>query len=163
MEALPRLVRALTLIALAAGVIAARPGAIASVGDEEVGRASWYGETHHGRRTASGELFDMHALTAAHPTLPFGTRLRVTHTKSGRAVEVRVNDRGPHTRGRILDLSYAAARALGALGESVIPVRIRVLALPARRGRRGGRRSRRSARAPTDLPARECARAMRAA
>jgi peptidoglycan lytic transglycosylase len=91
------------------------------------GHASWYGEAHHGQRTASGERFDMNALTAAHPTLPFGTRLRVVNLDNDRAVDVRVNDRGPIVPGRIIDLSYAAARALGALGTGIIPVRLTVL------------------------------------
>jgi rare lipoprotein A len=91
------------------------------------GRASWYGEPHHGLVTASGERYDMYALTAAHRTLPFGTRLRVTNLDNDRVVEVRVNDRGPVIPGRILDLSYAAARRLGAVGAGVIPVSIVVL------------------------------------
>ena len=91
------------------------------------GRASWYGEHHHGRLTASGEPFDMNALTAAHRSLPFGTRLRVVNLENDREVEVRINDRGPRISGRVLDLSYAAARALGAVGEGVIPVRMTVL------------------------------------
>ena len=91
------------------------------------GHASWYGEAHHGRLTASGEAFDMNALTAAHPSLPFGTRLRVVNLENDREVEVRINDRGPRIPGRVLDLSYAAARALGAVGSGVIPVRMTVL------------------------------------
>jgi len=91
------------------------------------GRASWYGEPHHGRLTASGEVFDKNALTAAHRSLPFGTRLRVVNLENDREVEVRINDRGPTTPGRVLDLSYAAARALGAVGSGVIPVRMTVL------------------------------------
>jgi rare lipoprotein A len=77
------------------------------------GRASWYGAKFHGKRTSSGEAFDMNALTAAHPTLPFGTKLRVRNQANGREVVVRINDRGPHVRGRIIDLSKAAASALG--------------------------------------------------
>src|SRR5262245_25561299 len=69
------------------------------------GRASWYGEPHHGRLTASGEVFDKNALTAAHRSLPFGTRLRVVNLENDREVEVRINDRGPTTPGRVLDLS----------------------------------------------------------
>ena len=91
------------------------------------GRASWYGEPHHGRLTASGEAFDMNALTAAHRSLPVGTRLRGVNLENDREVEVRINDRGPTTPGRVLDLSYAAARALGAVGSGVIPVRMTVL------------------------------------
>jgi rare lipoprotein A len=83
---------------------------------EHRGIASWYGLEFHGRRTASGERFDMNALTAAHPTLPFGTRVRVLNPRNGRSIEVRINDRGPHVRGRIIDLSHAAARAIGHLG-----------------------------------------------
>jgi len=84
------------------------------------GAASWYGGRFHGRRTASGERFDMYALTAAHPTLPFGTRIKVRRLDTGQEIEVRINDRGPHARGRILDLSRGAAQALGVLqaGES---------------------------------------------
>jgi len=93
----------------------------------QTGRASWYGEAHHGRLTANGERFDMHALTAAHPTLPFGTRLRVVNLDNTLEVDVRINDRGPIIPGRILDLSYAAARALHALEAGVIPVRLIVL------------------------------------
>lgn len=78
-----------------------------------VGLASWYGKRFHGRRTASGERFDMHALTAAHRSLPFGTTLRVRSVKTGREVVVRINDRGPVRRTRIIDLSLGAARAIG--------------------------------------------------
>jgi len=91
------------------------------------GRASWYGDFHQGRLTANGEIFDKKALTAAHRTLPFGTRLRVVNLENDREVEVRINDRGPVVPGRVLDLSYAAARALGAVGSGVIPVRMTVL------------------------------------
>ena len=74
--------------------------------------SSWYGPWHHGRQTASGELFDMQALTAAHKTLPFGTRLRLTNPRNKRTVVVRVNDRGPYVEGRDLDVSQEAARQL---------------------------------------------------
>jgi rare lipoprotein A len=76
------------------------------------GVASWYGGRFHGRRTASGERFDLNALTAAHRTLPFGTVVRVRSLDNGREVDVRINDRGPHVAGRIIDLSHAAAKAL---------------------------------------------------
>jgi rare lipoprotein A len=99
----------------------APPGAV------QKGEASWYGERHQGRRTASGELYDMHRLTAAHPALPLGTHVLVTNLQNGRSVEVRVNDRGPTVAGRIIDLSYAAAQALGAVAAGVIPVSVRVL------------------------------------
>jgi rare lipoprotein A len=93
----------------------------------ETGTASWYGKPHHGRKTASGETFDMHELTAAHPTLPLGTRVLVTNVANNRSVEVRINDRGPVIRDRIIDLSYAAARALGAVGAGVFAVRIAIV------------------------------------
>ena len=83
------------------------------------GGASWYGPGFHGRRTANGERFDMHALTAAHPTLPFGTKVRVRSLVNGREVEVRITDRGPYSRGRIIDLSRAAAVALDMLGMGI--------------------------------------------
>jgi rare lipoprotein A len=94
---------------------------------EQTGVASWYGERHHGRRTASGETYDMQALTAAHRTLPFGTIVAVTSVRDGRTVEVRINDRGPHVGGRIIDLSYAAARAIGLIGSGLATVRLRVV------------------------------------
>ena len=78
----------------------------------QIGRASWYGRGFHGRRTANGERFDMHALTAAHRTLPLGSYVRVTNPATSRSVVVRINDRGPYARGRIIDLSMAAAAAL---------------------------------------------------
>jgi rare lipoprotein A len=88
------------------------------------GIASFYTE---GVRTASGEKFDTHELTAAHPTLPFGTRLRVTNVATGRSVTVRVNDRGPYVPGRIVDVSYSAADALGMVGGGVAKVRLDVV------------------------------------
>lgn len=88
----------------------------------ERGKASWYGPGFQGRRTASGERFDMNALTAAHRTLPFGTRIRVRNSLNGREVVVRINDRGPWARNRIIDLSKAAAAALGLLQDGEAPV-----------------------------------------
>jgi rare lipoprotein A len=86
------------------------------------GKASWYGPGFHGKRTASGERFDLNALTAAHRTLPFGTRVRVRNVENGREVIVRINDRGPHIRDRIIDLSKAAAAELDLLqaGEAAV-------------------------------------------
>jgi rare lipoprotein A len=78
----------------------------------QIGIASWYGPGHHGKRTASGARFDMNAMTAAHPSLPLGTMLRVENLANGRSIVVRVNDRGPFTRNRIIDLSQAAAREI---------------------------------------------------
>ena len=92
------------------------------------GGASWYGPGFAGRRTASGEIFDPSDLTAAHRTLPFGTRVRVTDLETGATVEVRINDRGPFLPGRVIDLSRAGAEALNAVGRGVIDVRVDVLA-----------------------------------
>ncbi|MGF6753045.1 septal ring lytic transglycosylase RlpA family protein [Paraburkholderia sp. GAS334] len=78
----------------------------------QTGRASWYGRFFHGRKTANGERYDMHALTAAHKTLPLGSYVRVTNPATSRSVVVRINDRGPFVRSRVIDLSYAAASAL---------------------------------------------------
>ncbi|MBY0409828.1 MAG: septal ring lytic transglycosylase RlpA family protein [Burkholderiaceae bacterium] len=91
---------------------------------DEVGLASWYGAQFHRRRTASGELFDMRALTAAHPTLPFGTRVCVRSPHTGRSVIVRINDRGPHVRSRVIDLSRGAADVLGVAGLGLKPVEL---------------------------------------
>lgn len=88
------------------------------------GLASWYGERFHGRRTASGEPFDMRDLTAAHKTLPFGTRVRVRNVNNGREVVVRINDRGPFSPKRVIDLSHAAASALGMLRSGVVSVQL---------------------------------------
>ena len=82
-------------------------------GWQQKGMASWYGPGFHGRKTASGERFNTHELTAAHLTLPFGTKLLVRNERNGKEVVVRVNDRGPYIKSRIIDLSQAAARALG--------------------------------------------------
>ncbi|OLB97412.1 MAG: hypothetical protein AUH30_10295 [Candidatus Rokubacteria bacterium 13_1_40CM_68_15] len=100
------------------------------LGAQWTGTASWYGEPHQGRPTASGEVFDKAKLTAAHRTLPLGTRVAVTNLDNGRTVEVRVNDRGPFVAGRLIDLSEGAARSLGGIGAGLMRVRIRVVALP---------------------------------
>ena len=93
------------------------------------GVASWYGPGFQGRRTASGERFNMHKFTCAHKSLPFGTELEVTHLSNGKSVAVRVNDRGPFVRGRVLDLSYAAAQKIGLVGSGHAPVRARIVKL----------------------------------
>ncbi len=94
------------------------------------GSASWYGPKFHGRPTASGEIFDMDDMTAAHKTLPLGTWVQVTNTANGRKVEVKVNDRGPFAGNRILDLSREAARRLDFIQAGVTDVEIRILTLP---------------------------------
>lgn len=93
----------------------------------QVGEASWYGPKFNGRKTSSGDVYDMYNLTAAHPSLPFDTVVRVTSFRNGRSVVVRINDRGPFLKGRIIDLSYAAAARLGMLGEGVTKVRVDIL------------------------------------
>ena len=105
------------------------------VGYEETGEASWYGHPFHGRQAASGEVYDMSQLTAAHRTLPFGTWVAVENLLNRRTTEVRITDRGPFKDNRILDLSQAAARILGAVEPGVIPVRLRVIALSGSTGR----------------------------
>jgi rare lipoprotein A len=90
---------------------------------EQTMRATWYGNEHAGNRTASGEIFNPNGLTAAHRTLPFGTCLRVSNPKTGRSVAVRVNDRGPFTKGVSLDLSHGAARAIGMSGTQSVSVK----------------------------------------
>lgn len=91
------------------------------------GMASWYGAQFDGRRTANGERYDMHKLTAAHPTLPFGTLVQVTNVENGRQVVVRINDRGPFGRRRVIDLSYAAARELRMVGPGTAQVELAVI------------------------------------
>ncbi len=96
----------------------------------EKGLASWYGRDFHGRKTASGERYNMNAVSAAHRTLPLGTIARVTHLKNRKAVIVKINDRGPFIEGRIVDLSYGAARRLGMVREGVAPVLLEVFGRP---------------------------------
>lgn len=88
------------------------------------GQASYYGAKHQGQRTASGERFDQQQLTAAHRSLPFGTRVRVTNLNNDKSVIVRINDRGPYARSRIIDLSRQAAQQLDMLRSGVAPVRV---------------------------------------
>jgi rare lipoprotein A len=93
----------------------------------EKGIASWYGKKYHGRRTANGERYDMHAMTAAHKRLPFGTLVLVKNLDNGKKTRVRINDRGPFKKGRIIDLSYAAAREIGMVHDGLARVRIKVV------------------------------------
>ena len=98
-----------------------------SVGYAQTGEASWYGRKFHGRKTSSGEVYDMYGMTAAHKTLPLPTYLQVRNLTNGREVVVRVNDRGPFLGGRILDLSYMAAKKLGVVATGTAEVRIEVV------------------------------------
>lgn len=102
----------------------------AKIGSTETGIASWYGRPYDGRHAASGEIYDMQQLTAAHRTLPFGTWLEVTNLQNQKSVDVRINDRGPFVDGRIIDLSLAAARAIDMAGPGLARVRLKVIAAP---------------------------------
>jgi rare lipoprotein A len=138
--------RNFAVLAMAAALAAAAPhsawaqGADPSAGlgatpaqSIESGLASWYGQPFHGRLTASGEVYDMEAMTAAHKTLPFGTELRVLCLETGASVVVRINDRGPFVAGRIIDLSAAAARALGLEKRGVTRVSLSLVSSAAAR------------------------------
>jgi rare lipoprotein A len=93
----------------------------------QTGIASWYGPGFHGKATASGVIYDQNDLTAAHQTLPLGSRVMVTNLETGGSTEVTINDRGPFAKGRIIDLSFAAGKALGMIGPGTIPVRVEVI------------------------------------
>src|SRR5215210_1850146 len=95
-------------------------GSAVSGGHGQRGAASWYGPGFHGRRTASGETFNTNALTAAHRSLPFGTRVRVVNEKTGRSVIVRINDRGPFAKGHVIDLARGAAQQIGMAGVATV-------------------------------------------
>ncbi|MDK2957391.1 MAG: rare lipoprotein [Desulfovibrionales bacterium] len=99
----------------------------ASYGYNEVGTASWYGEDFHGKLTATGDVYNMYNLTAAHKTLPLGTVAEVTNLENGRKVQVLINDRGPFVDDRLIDLSYGAAKALGSVEKGLARVRVRAL------------------------------------
>ncbi len=104
------------------------------IGYTEEGIASWYGPGFHGKLTASGEEYDMYQMTAAHKRLPLGTTVRVQSLATGRSVTVKINDRGPFIRGRIIDLSYAAARSLRMIGKGIERIRLKVLKKPRSSG-----------------------------
>lgn len=127
---LPPLVISAALAAACICMIAASANG-ASLPSPQEGLASVYGRQFNGQTTASGERYDSRALTAAHRTLPLGTQIRVTNLENGKSVRVRINDRGPHVRGRIVDLSSSAAAALG-FSTGVARVRVEILSRPAR-------------------------------
>ncbi len=118
---------ALALLLLAGCGSTPKAGGAVASGHSESGQASYYGNEFHGRKTANGERFDQGKLTAAHRTLPFGTRVKVTNTQNGKSVVVRVNDRGPFVKGRVIDLSSSAFKSLASLNAGVVPVRIQVI------------------------------------
>jgi rare lipoprotein A len=115
------------VLALTAAACARLPRAPAPKAGVEVGIASWYGQEFHGRPTSSREVYNMNDMTAAHRSLPFGTHVMVTNLDNDRSAVVRINDRGPFVRGRVIDLSYAAARVLGIVGPGTAPVRVEIL------------------------------------
>ena len=96
----------------------------------ETGEASWYGEDFEGNETADGEIYDSNGLTAAHPTLPFGTTVRVTNLSNRKKILLRINDRGPYVGRRLIDVSWAAAKRLGFVESGTTPVRVEVVARP---------------------------------
>ncbi len=102
---------------------------------EQMGKASWYGPRFHGKKTANGEIYNQNELTAAHRTLPLGTEVEVTNVKNGKSVEVEINDRGPYVRGRVIDLSRAAAIELGMKERGLAVVQIEAESLPKGKGR----------------------------
>src|SRR5208282_3584656 len=111
------------------------PASVAATPESgETGLASWYGHPYHGRASASGEIYDMEQMTAAHRTLPFGAMVRVHDLDNEKSVDVRINDRGPFVDGRIIDLSHAAARAIGMIGPGTARVRLEILSVPAAAG-----------------------------
>jgi rare lipoprotein A len=97
------------------------------VGYTQTGKASWYGPGFNGNRTANNEIFNQNAMTAAHPNLPFHSKVKVTNLKNNKTVVVRINDRGPFKHGRIIDLSKGAASKIGMIRDGVVPVRIEVI------------------------------------
>ena len=99
-------------------------------GYSEKGLASWYGEDFHGKKTANGETYDMFAMTAAHKTLPLGTRVKVTNLQNGKSIFLRINDRGPFVSGRIIDLSFTSANELGVVGPGTALVNVTAVAAP---------------------------------
>lgn len=101
-----------------------------SRGFRQRGLASWYGQDFHGKKTSSGEIYNMYAMTAAHKTLPLGTYVRIHNLENSRTIEVRINDRGPFVRGRIIDLSYSAAKKLGLVGPGTARVEVVALGTP---------------------------------
>jgi rare lipoprotein A len=110
------------------------PSFAATPGQVQSGIASYYHDSLHGNRTASGQIYDKNKLSAAHKTLPLGSRVRVTDKRTGKSIVVRVNDRGPFVKGRIIDLSRRAAKELGIIQRGITPVKVEVLSVAGRRG-----------------------------
>lgn len=118
----------LAAVTLSLPVLAAKPG------DVQTGIASYYHDSLHGNRTASGQVYDKTRMSAAHKTLPLGSKVRVTDVRTGKVITVDVNDRGPFIKGRIIDLSRRAARELGIIQRGITKVKMEVVSVPGRRG-----------------------------
>jgi len=118
----------IAITSLLLSACASHQGQIDPQGYRAEGQASYYGARHNGNKTASGERFDQNALTAAHRSLPFGSRVQVTNLRNDKRVVVRINDRGPYAKKRIIDLSQKAAQQLDMLRDGVVPVRVEQLA-----------------------------------
>jgi rare lipoprotein A len=112
-----------------------------SVGEAFSGIASWYGKDFHGRKTSNGEIYNMYDMTAAHKTLPMNTMVRVTHLENGRSIVVRINDRGPFVKSRIIDLSYTAANRIDMIQKGTAPVRLEIIGFGGIIGDRPGHHS----------------------
>jgi rare lipoprotein A len=128
--------KTLILASLGAFLFVSGPNAEARVkpGHSQKGIASYYHDSLHGRKTASGQVYNKNIPSAAHKTLPLGTRVKVTDTTTGKSIVVKVNDRGPFIKGRIIDLSRSAARELGMINKGLAQVEVEVLAVPKPRG-----------------------------
>ncbi|MBK1644173.1 septal ring lytic transglycosylase RlpA family lipoprotein [Thiocapsa imhoffii] len=126
-----------TILVASVGILlfASGPNAEARIkpGHTQSGIASYYHDSLHGRKTASGQIYNKNIRSAAHKTLPLGTKVRVTDTKTGKSVVVQINDRGPFIKGRIIDLSRSAARDLGIIKRGITPVKVEVLSVPRTR------------------------------
>ena len=110
------------------------PSLAAGPGKVQKGVASYYHDSLHGNKTASGQIYNKNKLSAAHKTLPLGSKVRVTDVRTGKSIVVKVNDRGPFVKGRIIDLSRRAASDLGIIKKGITPVKVEVLSVPGRRG-----------------------------
>jgi rare lipoprotein A len=122
------------IVAAALAATIAFPSLAAKPGTVQTGIASYYHDSLHGNKTASGQVYDKRKMSAAHKTLPLGSRVRVTDTRTGKSITVRVNDRGPFIQGRIIDLSRKAAQELGIIQRGITPVKVEILSVPGRRG-----------------------------
>lgn len=115
------------LLATGIGCAPTKPGGIGQKGYTEEGKASYYSNKLHGRKMANGDKYNRHQLTAAHRTLPFGTKVKVTNLETNKSVKVKITDRGPFVKGRVVDLSEAAAKRLDYISAGIVPVRIKVV------------------------------------